>query len=148
MPIWKIITGYPNYAISECGKVKSLRFDRILKSANSNNGYLYVNLLEDCTRKTTAIHKLVMEHFGPVKPSPNLIIDHIDGNKTNNQIQNLQWLSISSNTEKMHGKQEEKSKAIELYKQGYSHKQIQEMVDLGQCTIYDTIRKYKKGTAG
>jgi hypothetical protein len=146
MSNWKPITGYPNYAINDCGEVKSLRFDRILKSANSDNGYLYVNLIEDKSKKTTAVHKLVIEHFGPLQPDPNYIVDHIDNNKTNNQIQNLQWLSISSNTEKMHGKQEEKAKVIKLYKEGYSKVQIKGMVNLAQCTIYDTIRKYERTT--
>ncbi len=41
--------------------------------------------------KRTA-HSLVMEHFGPPKPSPDHIINHIDADKTNNRIDNLQWV--------------------------------------------------------
>ena len=66
---WKTINGYPNYAINKDGDIKSLRYDRLLKSAKSDSGYMYVNLTNNRIIKTNSVHKLVMEHFGIEKPT-------------------------------------------------------------------------------
>ena len=81
MEEWKTINGYPDYAISVGGQVKSLRFNRLLTPSLSNNSYLYVNLVENKRKKTTAIHRLVIDHFGPTCPDLKLVVDHKDGNK-------------------------------------------------------------------
>jgi len=141
MEEWKVIPGYENYAISKNGDVKSLRFNRILKSSNSDSGYLYVNLVSNKINKTHAIHKLVIENFGPSKPEENVVIDHIDGNKNNNKIENLQWMSIRSNTEKYYNNYDKKSEIIRLHNEGYSSKEITEKVGLHYSTVRQTILK-------
>jgi len=138
---WKIINGYPNYAINKNGEIKSLRYDRILKSAKSDSGYTYVNLSNNKIIKTNSVHKLVMEHFGKEKPDDNFIIDHIDGCKSNNKIENLQWLSIKSNTEKFYNNFDKKLKVIELHRQNYSVKEICKLVEMSQHTVRQTILK-------
>lgn len=138
---WKVIPGYENYAVSDAGEIKSLRFNRILKSSNSDSGYLYVNLVNNKINKTTAVHKLVMENFGPTKPEDNVVIDHIDGNKNNNNITNLQWMSIRHNTEKFYNNYDKKSEIVRLHKEGYSSKQITEKVGLHYSTVRQTILK-------
>ncbi len=138
---WKIINGYPNYAINKNGEIKSLRYDRILKSAKSDSGYTYVNLSNNKIIKTNSVHKLVMEHFGEEKPDDNFIIDHIDGCKSNNKIENLQWLSIKSNTEKFYNNFDKKLKVIELHRQNYSVKEICKLVEMSQHTVRQTILK-------
>jgi hypothetical protein len=138
---WKIINGYPNYAVNKNGEIKSLRYNRILKSAKSDSGYTYVNLSNNKIIKTNSVHKLVMEHFGEEKHDDNLIIDHIDGCKSNNKIENLQWLSIKSNTEKFYNNFDKKIKIVELHKQNYSVKEICKLVEMSQHTVRQTILK-------
>jgi len=138
---WKQINGYPDYAISCEGQVKSLRFDRILKNAASNAEYYYVNIIHNKIKKTTAVHKLVMEHFGSECPGTNYVIDHIDGNKTNNHISNLEWVTIQENTLRAYGNGDKKLLVIELKKQGLTAKQISESTNLKLTFIYDTINK-------
>jgi DNA-binding NarL/FixJ family response regulator len=141
MEDWKVIPGYENYAISKTGDVKSLRFNRILKSSNSDSGYLYVNLVFNKINKTHAVHKLVMENFGNTKPGENFVIDHIDGNKNNNKVENLQWMSVRSNTEKYYNNYDKKSEIIKLHNEGYSSKEITEKVGLHYSTVRQTILK-------
>lgn len=139
MQEWKIINGYPDYAICEQGEVKSLRYDRVLKASASDSTYLYVNLLNNKRRKTTAVHKLVIEHFGPEKPHPNSVVDHKDKNKQNNHIQNLEWVSIAENTTRAYGNQDKKARVKELRALGWTIKRIAEEIGMSLSFVQDTI---------
>ena len=139
MEEWKTINGYPDYAISVGGQVKSLRFNRLLTPSLSNNSYLYVNLVENKRKKTTAIHRLVIDHFGPTCPDLKSVVDHKDGNKTNNHISNLGWATIKENTLRGYGNQDKKIKVKELRQQGMTIKQIAEVVSMSASFVQDTI---------
>lgn len=139
MEEWKTINGYPDYAISVGGQVKSLRFNRLLTPSLSNNSYLYVNLVENKRKKTTAIHRLVIDHFGPTCPDLKLVVDHKDGNKTNNHISNLGWVTIKENTLRGYGNQDKKIKVLELRQQGMTIKKIAEAVSMSASFVQDTI---------
>lgn len=139
---WKIISNYPDYAINESGDVKSLRFNRMLKPSTSDSGYNYVNLVCNKIKKTTAIHKLVMEHFGPSKPTNHSIVDHKDRNKSNNHIKNLEWVSIKENTLRYYGNQNKKEEAINLRLQGKTLSEIAKQINMSvsfvhQATLLD-----------
>ncbi len=97
MEIWKEINGYENlYEISNTGKVKSLRYNKILSGGYSGFGYLLVHLVKDSKKKQKYIHKLVAEAFIPNEDNKPQV-NHIDGNKTNNNVDNLEWVSFSEN---------------------------------------------------
>lgn len=138
------INGYPNYEIVEDGTIISTKFYRTLKHGNSDSGYAYVNLIQDKIKKTTAVHKLVMEHFGPAKPGDNYVIDHKDGNKNNNHIDNLQWVTIRENTTRYYGNQDKKIKVLELRKQGMTMQKIAAEVGLSTSTVQQTILQASK----
>jgi DNA-binding NarL/FixJ family response regulator len=139
MDYWKTIPGYENYAISTKGEVKSLRFNRLLKPANSDAGYLYVNLVNNKINKSTAVHKLVIENFGEGKPAENYVVDHLDGNKNNNAIENLQWVSVKENTLRYYNNSDKKAEILRLHNEGLTSKQITEKVGLHYSTIRQTI---------
>lgn len=99
---WKVIQGYSKYFISNLGKVKSYyehngTSERILKSRLDKYGYLYVNLIVENKRKTFKIHRLVLKAFKSIKNPENFECNHIDGNKWNNNIDNLEWCTRSEN---------------------------------------------------
>ena len=141
MEQWKKILGYPDYEISNTGLVKSTRFDRILAPAKSGNNYLYVNLVHNKRKKTTAIHKLVIEHFGPEIPEENLVVDHKDKNKQNNHISNLEWVTVSENTARGYGNADKKARVKELRVQGLTMKQIASEVGMSMGFVQDSINK-------
>jgi len=136
---WKVITGYPDYAINSIGQVKSLRFNRILKNSVNNSGYHYVNLMDNKQRKTTAIHKLVLEHFGCPKPFEMAVVDHKDGNKTNNTLDNLEWVSISENTSRAYGNSHKKVLVKELRQQGWTMQKIADHIGMSLGFVQDTV---------
>lgn len=103
MEIWKDIVGYEGlYQVSNFGNVKSLYFGRqkILKQCLGTNGYLFVNLYKDKNTIPVMIHRVVFEAFYGIKSCRKYVIDHIDNNKQNNLITNLQYISIRLNSSK------------------------------------------------
>lgn len=141
MTEWKIINGYPDYAISNTGYVKSLRYNRILKASVNGSCYGHVNLMCNKRKKTWAVHRLVIEHFGPAKPDAYSIVDHKDANKENNHIDNLEWVTIRENTLRGYGNHEKKIKVKELRQQGLTIKKIAELVDMSPAFVQATIHE-------
>ena len=97
----KEIKGFENlYTIDEYGNVYSIRNKKYLKKTLSRKGYYQVHLRD--TRKhskTCHVHRLVAETFIPNDdPINKTTVDHINGDKTNNHISNLRWLSNSENS--------------------------------------------------
>lgn len=84
------------YLVSNYGRIKSLAWnkERILKQKNTNSGYLSVLLCKNNKRKEKLVHRLVMEAFFEKSERD---INHIDGNKTNNFIENLEFVTKSQN---------------------------------------------------
>lgn len=94
----KDILGYEGlYTIDDCGNVHSkYRGGRTLKGLNKN-GYLAVHLSMNGAVSTRLVHRLVAEAFIP-NPDNKPQINHIDGNKRNNTIANLEWVSAKENS--------------------------------------------------
>lgn len=108
---WKFIYGYPHLIVSNTGKVRSLIYNRELKPFASNRGYLRVALCKDKTIKNVSLHRLVAEAFVP-NPNGYDTVDHIDGNKLNNNADNLQWLSRGDNIRKAGDKRNQGAKPV------------------------------------
>lgn len=95
--VWKDIKGYEGlYQISNFGKVKSLYSNKILKNGNNGKGYLFVFLCKDKNSKRFYIHRLVAVHFLPLIGNKTQV-NHIDGNKNNNKVDNLEWCTNKEN---------------------------------------------------
>lgn len=95
------IKGYDgDYFISDCGDVFSFKSgkSKILKKRINQGGYYYVNLCKNGKYKSFCIHRLVGIYFVD-KYDENLnVLNHIDGNKLNNNYDNLEWCTLSYNT--------------------------------------------------
>ena len=97
--IWKDIQGYEElYQISNYGRIKSLKYnkDNILKPYMTSTGYYKIDLRKNNTRKIKPIHKLVAQHFID-NPENKPEVNHKDGNKLNNRVENLEWVTRSEN---------------------------------------------------
>jgi len=91
---WKAIAGYEGYAVSNLGKVKSLKYDKekILKPYKHRGGYLFVYLYRNGKRKMFYVHRLVASAFIQ-NPEGFEQVNHKDEVKTNNCVSNLEWVS-------------------------------------------------------
>lgn len=91
--IWKNIIEDNNYMISNLGNVYSKRNKIILKPYKTRKGYLRIML---SNKKRYLIHRLVAQAFIP-NPENAPQVNHIDGNKQNNSVYNLEWCTQSEN---------------------------------------------------
>ena len=92
---WKAIKGFEEYQISTDGRVKA-RSGKILAPNDNGFGYLHVHLMKDGKPHAKKIHRLVAEAFID-NPEQKPQVNHIDGNKANNSLDNLEWTTCSEN---------------------------------------------------
>lgn len=102
MEVWKKIIGFENYEVSNLGNVKNTNFKRtrkekIMKSTKNSSGYLLLSLFKNGKRNRFQVHYLVAISF--INNFENKkCINHINGIKTDNRLENLEWNTHSENT--------------------------------------------------
>lgn len=91
--IWETVKGYEKYVVSNLGKVKQNEIE--VKTYQDKRGYVRVSL-NNGKANTCLVHRLVAEAFIP-NPENKPEVNHIDGNKQNNCISNLEWVTRGEN---------------------------------------------------
>lgn len=118
---WKDIIGYEGlYQISNFGNVKTLKYNKskLLKGAVNNCGYRQVNLSRDGVVKSFKIHQLVTTHFlNHVINGYQKVINHIDFDRLNNVVSNLEIVSPRENTNKKHLNASSNSTGVSWHKE-------------------------------
>ena len=105
MEIWKKIEGYENYSVSTYGRVRNDKLNIIMKTKSHFN-YEIVRLISNGERKPVRVHRLVAQTFLP-NPDNLPQVNHIDEDKTNNHVENLEWCTSKQNIN--HGTRNERS---------------------------------------
>ena len=143
-----IAIGESKYGVSYDGEVLNTKTLHILKQSTDKVGYKYVTLYHDGKTKKHRVHRLVaLNWLPPRKGMFNLEVNHKDGNKSNNDYTNLEWVTKSENhihafrnglkklphTSKLN---EKKVRQIRKYlEHGWSQKRIAEKYNVAQGTV-------------
>lgn len=103
---WKPVKGFEiQYSVSDTGLIRSnerlslqghVMREKIMKLAVDKSGYVMVNLRCGSLMKRVKAHRLVAEAFIPIVDGKHSV-NHIDGNKSNNKAENLEWVTTSEN---------------------------------------------------
>ena len=154
---WKEIKNYENYQVSDCGRIRSN-----LRSKNKENykemklqnkdGYKIIQLNNANSKTMFRVHRLVAEAFIE-KIEGKDIINHIDGNKSNNLVSNLEWCTSSENnkhafdTKLRENKKtyttEDEIEIVRLKKEGFKIKEIKEFLShVAMIAIQRICRKH------
>lgn len=125
----KQINGYDNYFIYDNGDILNTITNKILKGSIGEHGYKYYRLSKDNRKKMFYAHRLVAEYFIP-NPNNLPVVNHKDGNKLNNDISNLEWVTYSENITHAHANHliKERAKA-EYYKEDLAGEQWKPVFD-------------------
>ena len=145
---WLVIPDYPDYEVSNQGNVRSSRLGKCKLLKPSGKKYLKVLLYNEAGRRYFAIHQLVLHVF--VGPQPHgLDVRHLDGNKLNNALSNLEYGTRLDNAKDscLHGtsvKKLDKHKVRiirSLHRIGFSQKRLCEIFDVTKATMWRLIHR-------
>lgn len=90
------IDGFERYEVSNLGKVRNIKSGRILKPSLQKNGYLTYGLYENNKQKFLYLHRIIATAFID-NPDEKPCVNHIDENKLNNDLSNLEWCTVREN---------------------------------------------------
>jgi hypothetical protein len=94
MENWKDLKGFEGlYQISDYGNIRNNKF--VMKQQTDRHGYKYICLTKNNIQKKFKVHRLVLESF--IGDGSELVCNHIDKNRANNNLNNLEWVTIREN---------------------------------------------------
>lgn len=94
---WAVFPLDNYYEVSKSGKVRTTKEKRIV-GAESIQGYVLITNQTVQPTKYYKAHRMVMETFNPIENSENYVVDHINGIKNDNRLENLRWVTQRQNT--------------------------------------------------
>lgn len=150
---WKNVKKFPGYFVSDQGRVSSTRrgYFKVLVIASNADNYGVVTLYNKRRQLTVSVHLLVANHFLGRKPTEVHEVNHINGIKLDNRLENLEWMTPSENTKhtfklgriplkgSLHGNSKlNESKILEIremLKQGFSQEKIGKLFRVHRATV-------------
>lgn len=94
---WKVYPNNPRYEVTKTGKVRIVETKKLV-GAEQSSGYIIVSDQTQVPSKYYKVHRMVMETFSPIENSENFMVDHINGIKSDNNINNLRWVTPRQNS--------------------------------------------------
>jgi hypothetical protein len=99
---WRVVSEYPGYSVNKQGDILNNDTKKQLKPTKFSNGYMFVTLCDENGHHKNSVHRLVAKAFVD-NPKGYDYVNHIDGNKSNNKAENLEWCTQSENMKHAYG---------------------------------------------
>ena len=144
MEIFKDIQGYPNYQVSNMGRIWNTKTQRMLTPSEMPNGYYQINLIAvNGKRKKELVHRLVALTFIP-NPNKYPEVEHKDRDRGNNTADNLCWVDRSLNN-----RNTSQNRIVKVYKNGEFIEECcltraAEIIGCSRSTIYSYFYRKQK----
>lgn len=142
MERWLTIKDFPNYEVSDKGKIKNSKTGRILKTRINEHGYEQVQLRKDRFPITKRVHRLIADTFYDGNHD-GLDVNHIDGNKTNNSLDNLEFCTRHHNVQHAFDtglKQPSRQMKVRVIETGEVFNSIRECGRVLRCNQSDIVK--------
>ena len=160
MEKWKDVAGYEGlYQVSNLGRIKSVEryrdnhgkpqiiHEKIKNTRTKNSGYLITDLYKNNKRKSVMIHRVVASAFLPVEERKETV-NHKDGNKFNNNVENLEWSSFSEQNKHFYKKRLKSKENIKKAVTAMNEKSARKILCVETNEIFDSLSDaslYSKG---
>ena len=162
--VWKDIKGYEGvYQVSNLGHVKGLsRFvncplnckrlikENTIKPELTKQGYISIKLYKNNTGKHFQVHRLIADAFIPNSENKNCI-NHINGIKTDNRLENLEWMTYSENNKHAYDTGLKKTRKVICIETSIMYKSMREagkLLNIGFQDIWGCCNSHKKTAGG
>lgn len=96
---WRDVPEFPGYEVSSFGRFRNT-MRGLLNGTRAHNGYIHIGLTVDGVQRWRLAHRLVAIAFID-NPHSHPVVNHIDGDRSNNRVSNLEWASRSHNAKDM-----------------------------------------------
>lgn len=117
---WKTLFLNNNYEVSNLGRLRNKRTKVIAKGTITKNGYVNVSV----DNQNYRLHRLILQTWCPNEDYEELTVDHINGNRSDNRLENLRWATQEENTVYMMMHRGELNKEITRLLSKYSYEQV------------------------
>lgn len=95
--VWKTIFCEPHYEVSNKGRIRNKQSKALLKGSINKSGYVNVSIMN----KHYQVHRLVLQTFNPIDSYELYTVDHINGIRSDNNLENLRWVTLEDNINAM-----------------------------------------------
>lgn len=117
---WKALFFNNNYEVSNLGRLRNKKTKIIAKGTIKKSGYVDVSV----DNQNYRLHRLVLQTWCPNEDYEELTVDHINGNRSDNRLENLRWATQEENTAYMLMHRSELNKEITRLLSKYSYEQV------------------------
>lgn len=152
--IWKSIPDTDNvYYISSHGRVYSTKRNIFRKPTLNHRGYLQVTLYKKGKPRLALVHRLVAQAFIHQPSKEQNTVNHIDGDKANNHIDNLEWVTLQENIDHafksgLHGNPKRPVLCVELNTVFKSVSEASKHLGVSPRNIHNVCTGIRKRTGG